>query len=86
MAAQPSGVSTSPPGFVSSANLLRVHSNSSSRSSMKKLNKTVQEDPHRLGLQDVGQPALGLGAVQGGSEAAACGAPLVFSCPWEQEL
>jgi len=53
---------------------------------MKKLNKTVQEDPHRLGLQDVGQPALGLGAVQGGSEAAACGAPLVFSCPWEQEL
>ena len=37
MAAQPSGVSTTPPSFVSSANLLRVHSNSSSRSLMKKL-------------------------------------------------
>jgi len=32
MAAQPAGVSTTPPSFVSSANLLRVHSNSSSRS------------------------------------------------------
>ena len=32
MAAQPSGVSTTPPSLVSSANLLRVHSNSSSRS------------------------------------------------------
>ena len=40
MAAQPSGVSTPPPSLVSSANLLRVHSNSSSRSLMKKLNKT----------------------------------------------
>ena len=40
MAAQPSGVSTTPPSLVSSANLLRVHSNSSSRSLMKKLNKT----------------------------------------------
>jgi len=39
MAAQPSGVSTTPPSLVSSANLLRVHSNSSSRSLMKKLNK-----------------------------------------------
>ena len=40
MAAQLSGVSTTPPSLVSSANLLRVHSNSSSRSLMKKLNKT----------------------------------------------
>ena len=32
MAAQPAGVSTTPPSFVSSANLLRVHSNSSSKS------------------------------------------------------
>jgi len=40
MAAQPSGVSTTPPSLVSSANLLRVHSNSSSRLLMKKLNKT----------------------------------------------
>ena len=40
MAAQPSGVSTTPPSFVSSANLLRVHSNSASKSLMKKLNKT----------------------------------------------
>ena len=40
MAAQPAGVSTTPPSFVSSANVLRVHSNSSSRSLMKKLNKT----------------------------------------------
>ena len=39
MAAQPSGVSTTPPSLVSSANLLRVHSNPSSRSLMKKLNK-----------------------------------------------
>ena len=38
MAAQPAGVSTTPPSLVSSANLLRVHSNSSSRSLMKKLN------------------------------------------------
>ena len=38
--AQPSGVSTTPPSLVSSANLLRVHSSSSSRSLMKKLNKT----------------------------------------------
>jgi len=40
IAAQPSHVSTTPPSSVSSANLLRVHSNSSSRSLMKKLNKT----------------------------------------------
>jgi len=40
MAAQPAGVSTTPPSLVSSANWLRVHSNSSSRSLMKKLNKT----------------------------------------------
>jgi len=40
MAAQPAGVSTTPPSLVSPANLLRVHSNSSSRSLMKKLNKT----------------------------------------------
>ena len=40
LAAQPASVSTTPPSFVSSANLLRVHSNSSSRSLMKKLNKT----------------------------------------------
>jgi len=40
MAAQPSGVSTTPPSLVSPADLLRVHSNSSSRSLMKKLNKT----------------------------------------------
>ena len=40
MAAQSSGVSTTPPSLVSSADLLRVHSNSSSRSLMKKLNKT----------------------------------------------
>jgi len=40
MAAQPSGASTTPPSFVLLANLLRVHSNSSSRSLMKKLNKT----------------------------------------------
>ena len=39
MAAQPSSVSTTPPSFVSSANLLRVHSNSSSRSLIKNLNK-----------------------------------------------
>ena len=39
-AAQPSGVSTTPLSLVSSANLLRVHSNASSRSLMKKLNKT----------------------------------------------
>ena len=36
MASQPSGVSTTPPSLVSSANLLRVHSNSSSRSLMKR--------------------------------------------------
>ena len=40
MAAQPSGVSTTPPSLVSSANLLMVHFNSSSRSLLKKLNKT----------------------------------------------
>ena len=40
MAAQPSGVSSTLPSLVSSANLLRVHSNSSARSLMKKLNKT----------------------------------------------
>jgi len=46
MAAQPAGVSTTPPSFVSPANLLRVHSNSSSRSLMKKLNKTgLSTDP-----------------------------------------
>ena len=39
MAAQPSGVSTTPPNFVSSANLLRVHSIPSSRLLMKTLNK-----------------------------------------------
>ena len=38
MAAQPSGVSTTPPSLISSANLLRLHSNTSSRSLMKKLN------------------------------------------------
>jgi len=37
MAAQPSGASTTPPSLESLANLLRVHSNSSSRSLMKKL-------------------------------------------------
>jgi len=40
MAAQPAGVSTTPPSLVSSANWLRVTSNSSSRSLMKKLNQT----------------------------------------------
>ena len=40
MAAQPSGVSTTPPSFVSSANLLRVCSVPSSRTSMNKRNKT----------------------------------------------
>jgi len=40
MAAQSAGVCTTPPSFASSANLLRVRSNSSFRSLMKKLNKT----------------------------------------------
>ena len=40
MAAQPCDVSTTPLSFVLSANLLRVHCNSSSRSLMKTLNKT----------------------------------------------
>ena len=40
MAAQPSGVSATPPSFVSSANLLQVHSIPSSLSLMSKLNKT----------------------------------------------
>jgi len=40
MAAQPSGVSTTPPSFVSSANLLRVHFVLLSRSLMNELNKT----------------------------------------------
>ena len=51
MAAQPAGVSTTPPSFVSSTNLLRVHSNSSSRSLMKKLNKTrLSTDPWGIPL------------------------------------
>lgn len=37
--AQPSGLSTSPPSYASSANLLRVHSASSSRPLMKMSNK-----------------------------------------------
>ena len=40
MAAQPSGVSTTPPSFVSPANLLRVHSVLSFRLLKKRLNKT----------------------------------------------
>ena len=40
MAAQPSGVSATPPSFVSQANLVRVHSIPSSRSLMKMLKKT----------------------------------------------
>ena len=56
MVAQPFGVSTTPLSLVSSANLLRLHSNSSSRSLMKKLNKTGPstdpwETPLVTGLQ-----------------------------------
>ncbi|KAK4828728.1 hypothetical protein QYF61_000719 [Mycteria americana] len=40
MAAQPSGISATPPSFVSSVNLLKVHSAPTSRSLMKMLNRT----------------------------------------------
>jgi len=53
MAAQLSGVSTTPSSFMSSADLLRVHSIPSSRSLMKKLNKTgPSTDPwgHHCGV------------------------------------
>jgi len=41
MAAQPSSASVNPPSLVSSENLLRVHSTSSSRSLVKILNRTA---------------------------------------------
>jgi len=54
MVAQPSGMSATPPSFVSSANLLRVHSIPSSRSSTKTLNQIrVSTDPW-------GTPLLGI--------------------------
>jgi len=48
MAAQPSSVSATPPGFVSSANLLRVDSIHSSRLLMKMSNNT-RPSTHRCG-------------------------------------
>jgi len=67
MAAQPAGVSTTPPSSVSPANLLRVHSNSSSRLLTKKLNKTgPRTDPWGTplvtSLQLLGHPHLQHGA------------------------
>lgn len=42
----PSGLSASPPNFVSSTNLLRVHSVSSSKSIMMMLNRTGLQESH----------------------------------------
>jgi len=57
MAAQASGVSATPPGYVSSANLLSAHSVPSSRSCINKLNKTgLSTDPWGTPLATDFQP------------------------------